>query len=1157
MGAKDGRSGTGVSLAAGGGGGEGEALWGEAVLPPRAAVGWRVYAANAAGAGEALLLAEFYRRHAAETGGGVFFVARGPLEAWHLMEEMAFLAPDVPLRYLPDWETLPYDAFSPSADITGRRIATLAALLDGGRGVTVTTAAAALLPCAPPGFIGARAFLLRVGEALDLPALQGRLLMGGYARVDRVLAQGEYALYGGQIDIFPPDAAMPLRLVLADEEIEQIRLFDVESQRSVERIGEFSALPMSECDFSPEGRRRFAAHYDALFDDDRAMVKKRVREGVPVAGIEYYLPLFFETAASVLEYLPDNAAVVMHENLSEAMVGFLGQARQRQQVVNVYDDRPTLPVGQLFVGEEAFFAALRRFAVTVLQAPAGETRAPEVPVNARADDSHGKLLEFIRGFKGRVTVAVDGDGRCEALADVLRGLGAAPARCGSFAECLRHELAICVAPLRAGFVAPAARLAVVTETEIFLTPLPPRARRAAAAGAGGVEGLLADEIRDGDYVVHRQYGVGVARGLKNKEFDGEVGEYLEIEYADTQRLFLPISQLHLLERHHGGTELSKMGGRGWRRAAARAARRAHDAAARLLETHARRAAAAATAHAPDRVLMARFVEAFAHAETPDQQRAADETLADLMSDKKPMDRLVAADVGFGKTEVAMRAAAAVTLGGAQAAVMAPTTLLAQQHYRNFVERFAGFPVRVAALTRLTGAGERRALLADLAAGRVDIAVGTHALLSTKVKFASLGLVVVDEEHRFGVTHKERLKNLRAGVDVLALSATPIPRTLSMALGGVRDLSVMSTPPAARLPIKTIEAPFSEAVVREACERELLRGGQVFFVHNEIASMKEMAARLGEWLPQARIIVAHGGMGGGELEDAMRRFLRRQGEILLCTTIVESGLDIANANTIVINRADKMGLSRLHQLRGRVGRGGVQAYAYLLRPLRGEIGKNAEARLAAAMEYSALGSGFFLSMRDLEIRGAGEILGERQSGDIEAVGCAMYQRMVNAAARQLRGEPEVESDVERVVNFAAPALLPAAYIPAAAERMRYYRRLARCADGEELNEVFLEWEDRFGKPPAEARLLKESHRVRTLMGVCGAVAVRVGSAGQMRMTFAAETPCAAVLVEKITVGECLPAADNGIRKQLKSLDSLQHALEVGEFLRGLRAAANLG
>ena len=652
-------------------------------------------------------------------------------------------------------------------------------------------------------------------------------------------------------------------------------------------------------------------------------------------------------------------------------------------------------------------------------------------------------------------------------------------------------------------------------------------------------------------VTHREHGVGRARGLATLTIDGEKADFFELEYAGSQRLFLPIDELHLLERHHGGAELSKMGGKAWRNARARAEKRAFDTAAHLLDLNARRAAAKPVGQKTDEEKLARFVSAFAFVSTPDQESAAAATLDDLRAAKR-MDRLVTADVGFGKTEIAMRAAALCAFAGGQTAVLAPTTLLAQQHGGTFADRFAGFNARVETLTRLTPADERRRILAELAAGKTNILIGTHALLSPTVAFADLRLAIIDEEHRFGVRHKEAFKNMRAEVDILSLSATPIPRTLAMSFEGLRDLSVIATPPAGRLAIKTQVAPFSRVVVAEACERELMRGGQIFFVHNDIRGLEGMAEKLRRWLPRARVAMAHGGMAASALQGVMRSFLRHDADILLCTTIVESGLDVANANTLLVTRADKMGLSRLHQLRGRVGRAGAQAFAYFLTPEGGDLGRAAKARLASLENYGALGGGFFLAMRDLEIRGAGEILGDKQSGEMEAVGCAMYRRMVRAAARRLRGLPHVEEKAR--VELPQPALLPQSYIPAAGERLHYYRRLAAAQLAAEVDEIEAEWQDRFGKPPPPALLLAQSHRLRALAVVAGVVRLRV-AAGVATLHCAPKPACGERLIALTAAGVCRLAANNAVSLPLAGEGLPAQLAQLEDFLRQLAAPAS--
>ena len=1088
---------------------------------------------------DALAIAEL----AATSDTPLVFIAHDIADALYCLEEARFFYPELPINYLPDWDVLPYDGYSPTAEVTSARMIALTKLLDGQRGLTITTPTAFLSPMPPPEFIAGRVFHLRVGDRIAVNSLLERLICGGYLRVERVLAAGEFAMYGGQVDIFPPDAEHPFRLLLSDDEVEQIRFFSPETQRSIERVPELRILPMSECDMSADGIKRFCHAYVDAFDDIDGRIYQGVKSGSSPPGGEFYLPLFFESGCGRLfDYLPADCILVSRLGMDKMVSNFLHQARLRQKVVSVYESRPVLPASSLFLSENEFYLRLRNFSVLELR-ESEVLPFSDVAINPRADNSHRGLIEFVKSCNERVLIAVSDKGRCELLQTILHAADIPTIVCYTYVDCLAHPVSLVVAPLRSGGILPG--VTVLTEAEIFGVAIPPAAKRRTRDESHAVS---PDDIAVGEMVVHREYGIGRAHGLKNMVVGGEVGEFFEIEYAAEQRLFLPVSELHCLEKYHGTAELSKMGSASWRKVCRRAERQAYDAAAQLLEINARRTAAAATRRDIDRELMAKFTGAFVYSPTADQERVAEEMLADIV-EAKPMDRLVAADVGFGKTEIAMRAAAAAVFSGGQAAVLAPTTLLVEQHWRTFSNRFAGFPVRIGTLTRMLSSLQRRQVLASLAKGEIDIIIGTHALISQSVSYANLSLVVIDEEHRFGVRHKEQFKKLRANVDILSLSATPIPRTLAMAFGGIRDLSIISTPPAGRLPVKTLVAPFSHAVIAEACERELLRGGQVFFVHNEIRSIHDMREQISQWLPHARIIVAYGGMTPAELEGALRDFLARRADILLCTTIVESGLDIANANTIVINRADRMGISRLHQLRGRVGRSGVQAYAYFLTPAEFDPSRKSEARLAAIQESAELGSGFFLSMRDLEIRGAGEILGVRQSGDIEAVGFAMYQRMVNDAAKKISKAPDIESDIGVSVKLSVAALLPAEYIPSPNERMYYYRKLAVAVNDDGIANIAAEWQDRFGKPPLFADLLVESHRLRLAAAAVAADYVSVVEHSAM-IQFSSDPPCADKLLEKITVGDCRLTAKNSVILPLPSEEPLAQANLVLAFLRSL-------
>ena len=1126
------------------------------------------------GSGEAFAVAQFLRGE----GAPVLFLARDALSAAHLAEEIPFFAPDVSVRLLPDWETLPYDAFAPPAEAVGARVKALSLLLDSAPGITIAAATAALGPFAPPRFVAAHAFELQVGGKVNLLGLAARLSLGGYARVEQVRAPGEFAVRGGQADVFPAGGRKPLRVVLFDDEVEEIRVFNPETQLSESRVESFRALPAREFDFSAEGVKVFQKEFGARFGDERGggEILDKVRSGEAPPGAEYLIPLFFAEgeAARLFDYLPDNQRILTHDDARDGLESFLHQARLRQKVVSVYEGRPVIPAAELFLSLEDFFLAMKKFGALSLRGEDGCGPPPEV-------SDTGSVAELARRFSGKLILAADGEGRREMLRSALRAEKIRTANISEFAEAKAGEVSLAVAPLRSGFAWRDESLnedvIALTESEIFQARLAPRSRRAAAVSAS--ESFRAEEIRAGDLVAHEAHGIGRCLGMKTMKMGGSEGEFLELEYAEGGRLWLPVSQLGNLRRHHGGgvsgkggeggeggkggegeggeggdggVALSKLGSSAWRKSRAKAAKRARDTAARLLEIAANRAANSRVRVPVDSAALARFAASFPHPETPDQARAAEEVLADLQS-AKPMDRLLAADVGFGKTEVAMRAACAAALRGEQSAILAPTTLLASQHFRNFTDRFAGWPVRVAELTRHATAAQRRDFFDKLARGETDIAVGTHALLGREAKWKNLGLAVIDEEHRFGVRQKERFKEMRADVDILALSATPIPRSLSLSLEGVRDFSVITTPPQSRLPVKTLVAPFSRALTTEACEREMLRGGQVFFVHNETRDLEATAARLEEWLPRARIVSAHGGMRASRVEDAMRKFLRREADVLVCTTIVESGLDIPNANTLVVDRADRMGLSRLHQLRGRVGRSRAQAFAYFLTPPEGAMTRGAEERLAAIASHSELGGGFHLAMRDLEIRGAGEALGERQSGELEAVGYGVFHSLLKRALRDLKrgrkGAGGVSEDVEAVADLGGAALLPSGYVAGVNERLRCYCRLAECASEEDLRAARGELEDRFGRLPAEAELLLEGHRLRLLCARTGAVRIRAAKTGAT-IEFGESPPVAEALVRKIAAGECGVVGRNGVRLMGLAEDALERARGVGGFLEGL-------
>ena len=1100
-------------------------------LSPPPAPGNVVCAAAPAGAGESLAVAAWYLRHRRP----ILWLVRDARTAAYAAAELAFFAPDAPVHLLPDWETLPFAAVSPPPDLQTARMAALAAMCGGG--ITIATAAAALLPCPPPAFVAARA--MRAGDHISPAALISGLVEFGYARTDRVLAAGEFAVYGGQIDIFPPDAAAPYRLVLEDDEIEQIRVFDAQTQMSSGRAEEFRLFPAGECDLSAAGVARFRRAFTARFGDADDETVRAIVAGKAAPGMEFLLPLFFDKIARLPDYLAADTLIVFGRGGREAAERFMTLARRRRDNAEIYEHRAALQAEEVFLPPEELQKKFSQFAAVEWD---GESATPPpIEINRRDSDSHAALKSFLRTAAGRVILAADSAGRRDSLHSALSGdlQNLQLRKADSFADCA-EGISLTVAPLRGGFSMP--ELTVLTEAEIFATRSAPRRRTHSAPSP-------ADELTIGEAVIHRDYGIGRYAGIVERTGAAR-GEFLQIEYADGQRLLLPAAHLHLLLPYHGEpAALSKLGGARWKRVRARAQKNARDTAARMLAMQARREAARDKRQTPDARALARFVDEFPYTETPDQAEACRAVLCDMQS-SKPMDRVVVADVGFGKTEVAMRAAAAAVLAGMQTAVLAPTTLLAEQHARTFTDRFAGFPARIVSLTRLSSAAEKRRALAEIGDGRADIVIGTHALLGKSMQFAKPGLAVIDEEHRFGVRQKEHFKTMRANMDILALSATPIPRTMAMAMEGIRDISVIATPPPGRLAIRTRIASFSRTEITDACERELLRGGQIYFVHNDIRGLPEMESRLREWLPEMSIVAVHGAMHSADIARAMRRFVRGDVDMLLATSIVESGLDIARANTMIINRADRMGISRLHQLRGRVGRSDVRAHVLLLTSPEGAATARGEARLNALSECTAPGDGFLIALRDLETRGAGEIFGERQSGELAAVGYAMYQKMVRAAVRELTDGDEESA---AVVDFSAPALLPADYAPSPGERLRYYRRLSAAKTTADITAVRLEWEDRFGTPPPPAQLLLASHKLRLLADAAQITQLRAND-GAATAAFVAAPKCRDKLLLKIAEKKCRPQKDGAIHIVNLSRDALQCAAQLEDFLRDLIADA---
>jgi transcription-repair coupling factor (superfamily II helicase) len=1043
------------------------------------------------GSADALALAELAR-----SARPLAIITETAQDAERLREELAFFDQTLRVSLLPDWETLPYDSFSPHQDLISERLATLYQITHDAFDVAVVPITTALYRLPPVAYLAAYTFFLKQGEKLDANALRRQLTLAGYSHVTQVVSPGEFSFRGGVIDLFPMGSALPYRIDLFDDEIDGIRSFDVDTQRSIYKVKEIRLLPAHEFPTDDNARTTFRQRFREKFEGDpsKSRLYKDMSQGFTPAGIEYYLPLFFDSTATLADYLPAGTLVVLHQNVAVAIRRFWQDTQSRYNLLRGDPDRPLLPPAELFVREDEFFVSLKPFARIETApdengvsngTPVPTQPLPPVAVDRRAANPLAALCAFHGDYGGRILLMAESMGRRETLLGLLNEYQMRPKICDGWKafKDSTERLMLTAGPLHAGFVYADDGFALITENELYPSQVRTRISRERRIAT---EGLLRDlsEVKVGDPVVHAQHGIGRYLGLANMNLgDGET-EFLTLEYDGGDKLYVPVSQLAVISRYSGtapeAAPLHKLGSGQWDKARRRAAAQVRDTAAELLNLYAQRAARQGYAfHLKTRDYEA-FRAGFPFEETPDQAAAIQAVIGDMAAGK-PMDRLVCGDVGFGKTEVALRAAFVAVADGKQIAVLVPTTLLAEQHFQTFSDRFADWPIKIAELSRFRSAKETSAALEGLEQGLVDIAIGTHKLLSRGVKFKDLGLVIIDEEHRFGVRQKEKLKALRAQVDVLTLTATPIPRTLAMALEGLRDFSVIATAPQRRLAIKTFVSPLGDGLIREAVLRELKRGGQVYFLHNEIETIRNMESRVAKLLPEARIRTAHGQMPERELELVMRDFYQGRFNLLLCTTIIETGIDVPSANTIIINRADKFGLAQLHQLRGRVGRSHHQAYAYLLTPDEDAIGSQARKRLDAIQMMEELGSGFYLAMHDLEIRGAGEVLGESQSGEMQEVGFALYAEMLNSAVRSLKAgkEPELTGNFNlgTEINLHAPALLPDDYCADIHERLVLYKRLANCETQEELEAMHEELVDRFGLLPDPAKVLLETHRLR--------------------------------------------------------------------------------
>ena len=1046
----------------------------------------------------------------------LLLLADDPRHADQLEAELRFFSGgNFPVLHFVEWETLPWDSFSPHQDIISQRLAVLSQLPSMQRGVTVVSAPALLQRLPPLDYVAARSLSLHTGQQLSHDEFTGSLAAAGYLRVPQVSEHGEFAVRGSLIDVFPMGSAQPVRIDFFDDDIESLRYFSAESQLSGDAMDSIELLPAREVPLDDEAVRAFRSRYRERFEGQpsRSRVYRDVSDGIAHGGIEYYLPLFFEQTAGLADYLPHNCIVVRPDGLNGLFERAWAEIEERHELCSLDPERPVLDPGETFAAIDAVTAQLDRHrsirysAQSLAEAPhvcnLPTRMPPALKIEARYEDPAGALMQFLEDFDGRVLFTTDSAGRREQVYDLLSGRGLDLVRAAGWQDFAAgsHRIGVAVAPLENGVLLPDARLAIISEQQLFGDRARTQRRRRRAERDPEAIIRQLDDLEAGSPVVHAEYGVGRYIGLITLDVGGIEGEFLHLEYAEGDKLYVPVHALELISRYTGtspeNAPLHRLGSDQWEKARRRAIRKIRDAAAELLDIYARRAARAGH---PFRWLESdyrAFESEFPFEPTDDQARTIDEVLEDLASDA-PMDRIVCGDVGFGKTEVALRATFAVVHSGKQVAVLVPTTLLAQQHGQNFRDRFADWPVRVEVVSRFQSAKQVAEIAAGMQSGAVDVVIGTHRLLQHTKSFKDIGLVIIDEEHRFGVRHKEAIRSLRSEIDVLTLTATPIPRTLNMAMGGIRDMSLITTPPAERLSVKTFVGEWNDVVIREACLREIKRGGQVYFVHNRVEDIGRIAERLRTLVPEAALRIGHGQMPERELEQVMLDFYHRRFNVLLCTTIIESGIDVPTANTIIINRADRFGLAQLHQLRGRVGRSHHRAYAYLVAPPKAAMTADAVKRLEAIDSLEDLGSGFTLATHDLEIRGAGELLGDEQSGQIQEIGFSLYTELLARAVESLRSgrEPDLDAPLDTGVdiNLHVAALLPDDYVPDVHLRLILYKRISGTKTADDLRELQVELIDRFGLLPDATKNLMRIAGLKQRAAALGIEKIDAADAG---------------------------------------------------------------
>lgn len=1078
--------------------------------PPRKA-GFLQRWLNLHDAASALALLEAATAHPAP----LLVVCPDSQSAQLLADELRFFAAGrLPVLSLPDWEVLPYDRFSPHQDIVSERLKTLLTLPCVQKGLLLVPVSTLMQRLPPSEFVASHALDLKLGQKLAMHTFRRQLEEAGYRAVDTVYEHGEFTVRGGLLDLYPMGSEQPLRIELFDDEIESLRFFNPETQRTEQKTDAISLLPAHEFALNETSLNIFRTEFQTRFDVDlsRCDLYQDTLKGRVTPGLEFLLPLFFTHTATLFDYLPADTLIVETGNTQQAASHYWEEIQRRYESLRHDVQHPCLPPHELYLPLEQLNRERKAFArVEIHQQPPSDHLSgdlqlashalPDLAVQAKSNRPLGALQNFISNHpQTSLLLTVESRGRREALLELLHRHQLHPVDVDNWQDFLdkRPPLALTLAPLDRGLWIEQPQVLLITESILFGERILQRRRRQASAVNQELAFRSLSELTPGNPVVHIDHGVGRYMGLETLSAGGQTQEFLKLVYADNASLYVPVASLDRISRYSGSNDevapLHRLGSDQWDKARRKAVEKIRDTAAELLDIYARREAQQGHAFTLDEEAWEQFSAAFPFEETLDQQLAINAVIKDMCR-TRPMDRVVCGDVGFGKTEVAMRAAFIAVHGQKQVAVLVPTTLLAQQHYDNFKDRFADWPVNIELLSRFRSAKEQEASIQRLEEGKVDILIGTHKLLQSSVKFQDLGLVIIDEEHRFGVRQKEQLKALRTNVDLLSMTATPIPRTLNMAMSGIRDLSIIATPPARRLSVKTFVRQWDEAIIKEAVLRELLRGGQVYFLHNDVKTIENAAEKLRELIPEVRLGVAHGQMPERQLERVMQDFYHKRFNLLLCSTIIETGIDLPNANTIIIERADKFGLAQLHQLRGRVGRSHHQAYAYLLTPAGKKLTADAEKRLEAIALNEDLGAGFVLASQDMEIRGAGELLGEEQSGQIESLGFSLYMDLLEDAVKAIRSgkTPSADQPLQRgtEISLHLPTLIPEDYLPDVNGRLQLYKRIASCKDKAGLKDLQVEMIDRFGLLPEATKNLFQLTDIKQQAENLGIVRIDAG------------------------------------------------------------------